>query len=143
MDAVSNEFCNGLSNRFPPTSFLRSSHSPFSGQKLMASLFEMLQAVHLFFKEKLKFLITDTIDGPQDLSKCIRVRPNSAGNQNKGRNCRKRKERDDKPFDSRGAHDWPEHLGNFLRYCIIRLLCSNFYDIVYLNSYFIFLDDVS
>uniref|UniRef100_A0A803KPS8 TRUD domain-containing protein n=1 Tax=Chenopodium quinoa TaxID=63459 RepID=A0A803KPS8_CHEQI len=73
-------------------------------------------AVHNFFKEKLKFLVTDTIDGPKDLSKCIRVRPNSSGNQNKGRNFRKRKDRDEKPFDKRGSHDWPEHLGKFLRF---------------------------
>ncbi|KNA14157.1 hypothetical protein SOVF_110110 isoform A [Spinacia oleracea] len=72
-------------------------------------------AVHNFFKEKLKFLVTDTIDGPKDSSKCIRVRPSSSGNQSKGRNFRKRKDRDEKPFDKRGA-DWPEHLGKFLRF---------------------------
>ncbi|XP_021767536.1 pseudouridylate synthase 7 homolog [Chenopodium quinoa] len=73
-------------------------------------------AVHNFFKEKLKFLVTDTIDGPKDSSKCIRVRPNSSGNQNNGRNFRKRKDRNEKPFDKRGSHDWPEHLGKFLRF---------------------------
>lgn len=73
-------------------------------------------AMHNFFKEKLKFLVTDTIDGPKDQSKCIRVRLNSGGNQNRGRQSRKRKERDDKPFDRRGSHDWPEHLGKFLRF---------------------------
>lgn len=73
-------------------------------------------AVHNFFKEKLKFLVTDTIDGPKDLSKCIRVRPISSGNHNKGRNSRKRKDRDDKPFDRRGSDEWPEYLGKFLRF---------------------------
>lgn len=73
-------------------------------------------AVHNFFKEKLKFLVTDTIDGPDTSSKCIRVRLNSGGGQNRGRHPRKRKDRDDKPFDSRGSHDWPEHLGKFLRF---------------------------
>lgn len=73
-------------------------------------------AVHNFFKGKLKFLVTDTVDGPKDQSKCIRVRQNSGGNQNRGRQSRKRKDRDDKPFDRRGSHDWPEHLGKFLRF---------------------------
>ncbi|CAO2837057.1 unnamed protein product [Amaranthus hypochondriacus] len=72
-------------------------------------------AVHNFFKEKLKFLVTDTIDGPQDSSKCIRVWHKSAGNQ-KRRNCRKRKDRFDKPFDKRDSHDWGDHLGKFLRF---------------------------
>jgi len=76
----------------------------------------LFQAVHNFFKEKLKFLVTDTVDGPKDQSKCIRVRLNSGGNQNRGRQSRKRKDRDYKPFDRRGSHDWPEHLGKFLRY---------------------------
>ncbi|XVE62830.1 hypothetical protein DITRI_Ditri06bG0151600 [Diplodiscus trichospermus] len=72
-------------------------------------------AVHNFFKENLRFLVTDTVDGPDSSSKCIRVRLNS-GNNNKGRNSRKRKERADKPYDSRGSSHWPEHLGKFLRF---------------------------
>ncbi|KAL9274144.1 hypothetical protein AKJ16_DCAP18869, partial [Drosera capensis] len=73
-------------------------------------------AVHNFFKEKLKFLVTDTLDGPEASSKCIRVRFNSGGNQNRGRSSRKRKERGDKPFDSRGSEDWPVTRGKFLRF---------------------------
>ncbi|GAB2238876.1 hypothetical protein Droror1_Dr00024789 [Drosera rotundifolia] len=73
-------------------------------------------AVHNFFKEKLKFLVTDTVDGPEASSKCIRVRFNSGGNQNRGRSSRKRKERGDKPFDSRGSEDWPVTRGKFLRF---------------------------
>lgn len=90
---------------------------------LTVIFFVMLQAVHNFFKEKLRFLVTDTIDGPQDSSKCIRVWPKSAGNQ-KGRSCRKRKDRFDKPFDKRGSHDWGDHPGKFLRYCIIFLVLA-------------------
>lgn len=89
----------------------------------MVYMFVLPQAVHNFFKEKLNFLVTDTIDGPRDSSKCVRVRPNSGGNQNKGKNCRKRKDRNDKPFDRRGSDDWPDHLGKFLRYCIISTSC--------------------
>eukprot|EP00257_Ricinus_communis_P013254 XP_015570652.1 multisubstrate pseudouridine synthase 7 isoform X1 [Ricinus communis] len=74
-------------------------------------------ATHNFFKEKLKFLVTDTVDGPDASSKCIRVRLNSRGNINEGnRNSKKRKDRNDKPFDSRGSDHWPEHLGKFLRF---------------------------
>ncbi|GMG99613.1 hypothetical protein Nepgr_001453 [Nepenthes gracilis] len=73
-------------------------------------------AVHNFFKEKLKFLVTDTVDGPEASSKCIRVRLDSGGNQNKGRSSRKRKDRGHKPFDSRGSDDWLENRGKFLRF---------------------------
>ncbi|XP_074292662.1 uncharacterized protein LOC141619546 isoform X2 [Silene latifolia] len=73
-------------------------------------------AVHNFFKEKLKFLVTDVIDGPTDSSKCIRVRLSSGGSQNRGKNTRKRKDRDGKPFDKRGSQDWPEDRGKFLRF---------------------------
>ncbi|XWS42491.1 hypothetical protein CRYUN_Cryun16bG0018400 [Craigia yunnanensis] len=72
-------------------------------------------AMHNFFKENLRFLVTDTVDGPDSSSKCIRVRLNY-GNNNKGRNSKKRKERGDKPYDSRGSSHWPEHLGKFLRF---------------------------
>lgn len=76
-----------------------------------------LQAVHNFFKERLKFLVTDTIDGPEPSSKCIRVRLNSGGNNDRGRgsNSKKRKGRGDTPYDSRGSDHWPGHLGKFLR----------------------------
>ncbi|CAL9003560.1 unnamed protein product [Prunus brigantina] len=73
-------------------------------------------AVHNFFKENFKFLVTDTVDGPDASSKCIRVRINSGGQNSRGRNSRKRKERGDKPFDSRGSDDWSENVGKFLRF---------------------------
>ncbi|KAL8470630.1 hypothetical protein ACS0TY_033256 [Phlomoides rotata] len=73
-------------------------------------------AVHNFFKERLKFFVTDTVDGPDSLSKCIRVRLNSGSNKGGGRNSRKRKDRSDKQYDSRGSDNWPEHLGKFLRF---------------------------
>ncbi|MED6123561.1 hypothetical protein PIB30_050248 [Stylosanthes scabra] len=72
-------------------------------------------AVHNFFKGNFKFLVTDTVDGPDASSKCIRVRLNSGG-PNNGRDSKKRKERGDKPFDSRGSKSWPETLGKFLRF---------------------------
>ncbi|XP_059652720.1 multisubstrate pseudouridine synthase 7 isoform X2 [Cornus florida] len=73
-------------------------------------------AMHNFFKEKLKFLVTDTVDGPDASSKCIRVWLNSSGgNSGSGRNSKKRKDRGDKPYDNRGDN-WPEHLGKFLRF---------------------------
>ena len=75
---------------------------------------DAFQAVHNFFKEKLKFLVTDTIDGPDATSKCIRVRLN--GGKSHGRHSfKKRKDRDDKPYDGRGSDNWPEHLGKYLR----------------------------
>ncbi|PON73871.1 Pseudouridine synthase [Parasponia andersonii] len=73
-------------------------------------------AMHNFFKKNFKFLVTDTIDGPDASSKCIRVRLNSGARNNQGKNSKKRKERGDKPFDSRGSDDWPEHVGKFLRF---------------------------
>ncbi|KAK9159535.1 hypothetical protein Syun_005876 [Stephania yunnanensis] len=73
------------------------------------------QAVHNFFKENFKFLVTDTVDGPDSTSKCIRVRLNSGGS-GKGTSRRKRKERGDAPYDSRGFDDWPEQVGRFLKF---------------------------
>lgn len=73
------------------------------------------QEIHNFFKERLKLLVTDTVDGPEDSSKCVRVRLNVGGNSGRGRNSRKRKERGDKPYDSRGSDHWPQDLGKFLR----------------------------
>ncbi|XP_028770719.1 multisubstrate pseudouridine synthase 7 [Neltuma alba] len=73
-------------------------------------------AMHNFFRENFKFLVTDTIDGPDASSKCIRVRVDSDGPRNKGRNSRKRKDRDYKPFDSRGSENWPANVGKFLRF---------------------------
>ncbi|KAJ7973462.1 Pseudouridine synthase family protein [Quillaja saponaria] len=77
-------------------------------------------AIHNFFKENLKFLVTDTVEGPDASSKCIRVRLNSGGPNNKGRNSKKRKERGDKPFDSRGSENWPDHVGKFLRFHLFK-----------------------
>ncbi|XP_073128130.1 multisubstrate pseudouridine synthase 7 [Henckelia pumila] len=73
-------------------------------------------AVHNFFKEKLKFLVSDTIDGPDSSSKCIRLRLDSGRKNDKGRDSRKRKDRVDRPYDRRGSDNWPEHLGKFLRF---------------------------
>ncbi|GMI79207.1 hypothetical protein like AT3G04820 [Hibiscus trionum] len=75
-------------------------------------------AMHNFFKENLRFLVTDTVDGPDSSSKCIRVRLNS-GNNKRGGNSNKRK-RGDKPYDSRGSSHWPEHLGKFLRFHLFK-----------------------
>ncbi|XP_011621650.1 multisubstrate pseudouridine synthase 7 isoform X1 [Amborella trichopoda] len=91
-------------------------------------------AVHNFFKANFKFLVTDTVDGPDTNFKCVRVRFSSA-KQNEGGGSRKRKnkERKDgsqkhaktngsaqdgwqKPFDSRGSKDWPKDIGKFLRF---------------------------
>ncbi|KAF7142514.1 hypothetical protein RHSIM_Rhsim05G0160900 [Rhododendron simsii] len=73
-------------------------------------------AVHNFFKEHFTFLVTDTVDGPDTSSKCIRVWFNAGGNNGRGRNFRKRKDRGDKPYDNRGSDNWPDHLGKFLRF---------------------------
>ncbi|XP_020212407.1 multisubstrate pseudouridine synthase 7 [Cajanus cajan] len=78
------------------------------------------KAMHNFFKENFKFLVTDVVDGPDASSKCIRVRLNSAEPNNKGKNSKKRKERGDKPFDSRGSEDWPENVGKFLRFYLYK-----------------------
>lgn len=79
-------------------------------------VFSTLQAIHNFFKERLKFLVTDTVDGPDPSSKCIRVRLNSGENNDRGRGgSKKRKGRDETPYDCRGSDHWPEHLGKFLR----------------------------
>ncbi|XP_076899980.1 uncharacterized protein LOC143553990 [Bidens hawaiensis] len=67
-------------------------------------------AMHNFFKERLKFLVTDTVDGPDPSSKCIRVRFISNGGS------KKRKGRGDTTYDSRGSDHWPNHIGKFLRF---------------------------
>ncbi|KAL6008070.1 hypothetical protein ACLOJK_033576 [Asimina triloba] len=61
--------------------------------------------IHNFFKTNFTFLTTDTLDGPDSCSKCIRVRFSSGSQSGQGRNSKKRKERgnrekskDDKPF---------------------------------------------
>ncbi|KAL3516315.1 hypothetical protein ACH5RR_023217 [Cinchona calisaya] len=72
-------------------------------------------ALHNFFKERLKFLVTDTVDGPDATSKCIRVRLN-VGKNHETRSSKKRKDRDDKRYDGRGSDNWPEYLGKFLRF---------------------------
>lgn len=71
--------------------------------------------IHNYFKENFKFLVTDTVDGPDASTKCIRVRLHSGG-EARGRNSKKRKGQGDKPFDSRGSSSWPEDVGKFLRY---------------------------
>ncbi|KAJ8760743.1 hypothetical protein K2173_017872 [Erythroxylum novogranatense] len=73
-------------------------------------------AVHNFFKENFKFLVTDTVEGPDVALKCVRVRLSSGAQSNNGRKTRKRKDRGDRPFDSRGSNNWPDHLGKFLRF---------------------------
>ncbi|XP_049412425.1 multisubstrate pseudouridine synthase 7 [Solanum stenotomum] len=77
-------------------------------------------AIHNFFKERLKFLVTDTVDGVEDQSKCVRVRLNNDRNNGRGRSSRKRKDRDDKRYDSRGSDSWPGHLGKFLRFHLFK-----------------------
>ncbi|XP_076896705.1 multisubstrate pseudouridine synthase 7-like [Bidens hawaiensis] len=67
-------------------------------------------AMHNFFKEKLRFLVTDTVDGPDPSSKCIRVRFNSNGGS------KKRKGRGDTPYDSRGSDHWPNHWERIFRF---------------------------
>ncbi|XP_015062934.1 multisubstrate pseudouridine synthase 7 isoform X2 [Solanum pennellii] len=76
--------------------------------------------IHNFFKERLKFLVTDTIDGVEDQSKCVRVRLNNDRNNGRGRSSRKRKDRNDKRYDSRGSDSWPGHLGKFLRFHLFK-----------------------
>lgn len=95
-----------LTNRFTPSLI----------KKLIDISYLVFQAIHNFFKVNFKFFVTDTVDGPDASSKCIRVRLSSAGNDNGGRHSKKRKERSDKPFDSRGSENWPQNLGKFLRY---------------------------
>ncbi|KAK1311323.1 hypothetical protein QJS10_CPA08g00293 [Acorus calamus] len=76
--------------------------------------------VHNFFKKNFKFLITDTVEVPGSDLKCVRVRYSSSGE--KGRGGRKRKDRGEsnKPFDSRGSDDWPDHLGKFLIFTLYK-----------------------
>ncbi|RWW21912.1 hypothetical protein BHE74_00031398 [Ensete ventricosum] len=50
-------------------------------------------------------------------SKCIRVRFSSGKGGGMSKRGMKRKDtKDDKPFDSRGSKNWPEHIGKFLRF---------------------------
>ncbi|KAH9289310.1 hypothetical protein KI387_033427, partial [Taxus chinensis] len=100
-------------------------------------------AVHNFFKTNLSFLVTDTIDGTDPKAKCVRVRyyPNKNGTHGRGKDCRRQGDNKRKnwggkqdrnvkrgkydgslsgnfgqAFDSRGADEWPEDRGKFLRF---------------------------
>ncbi|KAH7543682.1 hypothetical protein FEM48_Zijuj02G0211100 [Ziziphus jujuba var. spinosa] len=109
LEAFINQICSGG----------KDSISPIVLSLTLINLIERLddcKAIHNFFKENFKFLVTDTVDGPDASSKCIRVRLNSGGWSNRGRNSKKRKERGDKPFDSRGSEDWQGKAGKFLRF---------------------------
>ncbi|KAG1347731.1 putative tRNA pseudouridine13 synthase [Cocos nucifera] len=78
--------------------------------------------VHNFFKKNFKFLVTDTVEGSEGASKCVRVRFCSVQGGGGSRRGKKRKDirasdlKDDMPFDSRGSDNWPENLGKFLRF---------------------------
>ncbi|CAL9088163.1 unnamed protein product [Musa textilis] len=73
--------------------------------------------VHNFFKRNFKFLVTDTVEESEGSSKCIRVRFSSGKGGGMSKRGMKRKDtKDDKPFDSRGSKNWPEHIGKFLRF---------------------------
>ncbi|MCO5550021.1 hypothetical protein L7F22_003498 [Adiantum nelumboides] len=87
-------------------------------------------AIHKFFKSRFSFLVTDTVDGPDSKSKCVRVRildEKSGGGRNKGKRMRdlcgknkgKRQKHDGchQGFDSRGADDnWPSQRGKYLQF---------------------------
>ncbi|KAF3327559.1 multisubstrate pseudouridine synthase 7 isoform X1 [Carex littledalei] len=78
--------------------------------------------VHNFFKKNFNFFITDTVEGPDDKSKCVRVRFSSGQAGNRGNNKRGKKRkgtygtdtREGGRFDSRGSDSW--HLGKFVRF---------------------------
>ncbi|XP_068634278.1 multisubstrate pseudouridine synthase 7 [Aristolochia californica] len=77
--------------------------------------------VHNFFKSNFKFLVTDTVDGLDSSTKCVRLRFSSGAQHGRGWNSRKRKDRESNgaskaaiSFDSRGSNDWPEGIGKFL-----------------------------
>ena len=85
-----------------------------------------MQEVHNFFKGRLPFLVTDTVDGPDSHSKCVRVRIlNNAGSNkakrkkdfrgNDGRNKRKKDDHTGPCFDTRGADNWPSQHGKYLQ----------------------------
>lgn len=80
----------------------------------------IFQELHNFFKKNFKFLITDTVEESNDI-KCVRVRFCLGGGDSRSQCGKKRKGRggkssnNDRPFDSRGSDNWPEHLGKFLR----------------------------
>lgn len=86
--------------------------------------------VHNFFKGRLPFLVTDTVDGPDSKSKCVRVRflsENATGGRNNGKRMReirgnrgksKRQKHDagGQGFDSRGADNWPSQHGKYVQF---------------------------
>lgn len=96
-----------------------------------------LQIIHTFFKSRLTFLTSDTVDGPTSTEKCIRLRHQS-GNQGGGNRFQKRgrdhggrgrgrgRDRDskrhklnegdlDQPYDARGSDGWPSERPKFLQ----------------------------
>lgn len=94
-----------------------------------------IQAIHNFFKTRLTFFVTDTVDGPTSSEKCVRLRHTvgrSGGGGGRGGRFQKRgrdfgsrgqdnkrqKPNDgetDQPFDSRGSNGWPADRPKFLQ----------------------------
>eukprot|EP00249_Psilotum_nudum_P012522 c23830_g1_i2 orf=290-1879(+) len=85
--------------------------------------------VHNFFKGRLSFLVTDTVDGPDSRSKRIRIRFDAKyggkGNGSHGkrrRDCRgkwsryKRQKPEGPEYDSRGKDDWLAQKGKYLQF---------------------------
>ncbi|KAG0556562.1 hypothetical protein KC19_11G062700 [Ceratodon purpureus] len=97
--------------------------------------------IHTFFKSRLTFLTTDTVDGPSSTEKCIRLR-HSAGNQGgggrgfqkrgrevggrgRGRGWENKRQKinegdSDQPYDARGSDGWPSERPKFLQFYLYK-----------------------
>lgn len=104
-----------------------------------------LQIIHTFFKSRLTFLTSDTVDGPSSTEKCIRLR-HQAGNQGgggrgfqkrgrehgsrgrgRGRDNKRHKTNEgdsDQPYDARGSDGWPSERPKFSQCVHLPLLPS-------------------
>lgn len=85
-------------------------------------------AIHNFFKGRLPFLVTDTIDGNDSKSKCVRVRVLTDDSSGRGSTLKrtrdsrgkwekhKRQKHNGQEFDTRGAESWPTARGKYLQF---------------------------
>jgi tRNA pseudouridine13 synthase len=105
-----------------------------------------LQIIHTFFKSRLTFLTSDTVDGPSSTEKCIRLR-HYVGNQGgggrgfqkrgrehggrgRGRSWDSKRQKtnegdSDQPYDARGSDGWPSERPKFLQFVPLHLYFSS------------------
>lgn len=97
--------------------------------------------IHTFFKSRLTFLTSDTVDGPSSTEKCIRLRHYAGhqggggrgfqkrgrehGGRGRGRSWDSKRQKtnegdSDQPYDARGSDGWPSERPKFLQFYLYK-----------------------